>query len=150
MLKTFKNKLIILIAALTLTAPAIIPLQASAATCTGNPIATNVGSGVDQATGASPNTTCGATEGSLTPGISAIAKKVVNIFSILVGIISIIMIIYAGFRYITSGGESGNVTNAKNTLIFAIVGLVIVVLAQLIVHYVLSTASTITSTPAGT
>jgi hypothetical protein len=51
------------------------------------------------------------------------------------------MIIYGGFKYITSGGDSGNVSGAKNTLVYAIVGLIIVALAQFIVHYVLSTAA---------
>jgi hypothetical protein len=55
------------------------------------------------------------------------------------------MIIYGGFRYITSGGDSGRVGNAKNTLIYAIIGLVIVALAQLIVHFVLNQATTVTT-----
>jgi hypothetical protein len=48
------------------------------------------------------------------------------------------MIIYGGFRYIISGGESGRVGAAKNSLIYAIIGLVIVALAQLIIHFVLN------------
>ena len=62
-------------------------------------------------------------------------------FSIIVGAVSIIMIIYGGFRYITSGGDSGRVGNAKNTLLYAIVGLIIVAIAQIIVHFVVSTSS---------
>jgi hypothetical protein len=52
------------------------------------------------------------------------------------------MIIYGGFRYITSGGDSGRVGSAKNTLIYAIVGLIIVALAQLIVNFVITQANT--------
>jgi hypothetical protein len=48
------------------------------------------------------------------------------------------MIIWGGFKYITSGGDSNNVSGAKNTIIYAIIGLVIVALAQLIVHFVIS------------
>jgi hypothetical protein len=48
------------------------------------------------------------------------------------------MILIGGFRYITSGGDSGNVSGAKNTILYAIVGLVIVALAQFIVRFVLS------------
>ena len=70
--------------------------------------------------------------------LASIASKVVNILSIVVGIVAVIMIIFGGFRYITSGGESGSVSGAKNTLIYAIVGLVIVALAQFIVHFVLA------------
>ena len=51
------------------------------------------------------------------------------------------MIIYGGFRYVTSGGDSGHVSSAKNTIIYAIVGLVVVALAQFIVQYVLNQVS---------
>lgn len=72
-----------------------------------------------------------------TSQVNEIIGKVVNIFSVVVGIIAVIMIIVGGFKYITSGGESNNVSSAKNTILFAIVGLIIVGLAQLIVHFVL-------------
>lgn len=70
--------------------------------------------------------------------VSSVLKDVINIFSLIVGAVSVIMIIIGGFRYITSGGESSNVSGAKNTLIYAIVGLVIVVFAQIIVQFVLA------------
>ena len=101
-----------------------------------NPIQTGINSGINNATGSS--STCGAS--TTNGGLTNLAKKVVNIFSIVVGVVAVIMIIYGGFRYITSGGDTGNVGNAKNTLIFAVVGLIIVALAQFIVHYVLNTA----------
>ncbi len=69
--------------------------------------------------------------------INDILKLVINIFSLIVGVVAVIMIIVGGLRYITSGGEAGNVSTAKNTIIYAIVGLVIVALAQFIVHFVL-------------
>ncbi len=61
-----------------------------------------------------------------------------NVFSIIVGIVAVIMIIIGGFRYITSSGNPDKVSGAKNTLIYAIVGLIIVALAQFIVRFVLS------------
>lgn len=67
--------------------------------------------------------------------------KIINILSIIVGIIAVIMIIYAGFKYITSGGNQENVKAAKNILIYAIIGLVIVALAQIIVQFVLKEAT---------
>jgi predicted permease len=73
--------------------------------------------------------------------LKTVAARIVNIFSLIVGIVAVIMIIYGGFRYITSGGDSGRVGTAKNTLIYAIIGLIIVALAQFIVHYVLTTTS---------
>jgi uncharacterized membrane protein YidH (DUF202 family) len=70
-------------------------------------------------------------------GINDIITTIINAFSIIVGVVSVIMIIYGGFRYITSGGDSGNVSSAKNTIIYAVIGLVVVALAQFIVQFVL-------------
>jgi heme/copper-type cytochrome/quinol oxidase subunit 2 len=64
--------------------------------------------------------------------------NVINILSVIVGVISVIMIIYAGFRYVSSGGREESVKGAKNTIMYAIIGLVIVALAQIIVHFVLA------------
>ncbi|HXE10003.1 MAG TPA: pilin [Verrucomicrobiae bacterium] len=88
---------------------------------------------------------CDSSQGSTTSDLTNLAKKVITWFSILVGAASIFMIIYGGFRYITSGGESGRVGAAKNSLLYAIVGLVIVALAQVIVHFVLNQASQVGS-----
>jgi hypothetical protein len=74
--------------------------------------------------------------------VSGILKTVIDIFSLIVGAVSVIMIVIGGFRYIISGGESSNVSGAKNTIIFAIVGLVIVVLAQILVQFVLAKTAT--------
>ncbi len=65
-------------------------------------------------------------------------KNIVNFISVIVGVVAVIMIIYGGFRYITSGGDSAGVGAAKNTIIYALVGLIIVALAQVIVKFVLS------------
>ncbi len=67
--------------------------------------------------------------------ITSIVKKIIDILSYIIGIAAIIMIIFAGFRYVTSGGDSGSVKNAKNTLIYAIVGLAIAALVQVIVIF---------------
>jgi TRAP-type C4-dicarboxylate transport system permease small subunit len=65
-------------------------------------------------------------------------KKIINILSVIVGVVAVIMIIIGGFRYITSGGSSDKVTGAKNTILYAIIGLIIVALAQVIVRFVLN------------
>jgi uncharacterized membrane protein len=69
---------------------------------------------------------------------SNIAREVVDVLSAVTGIVAVIMIIYAGFRYVSSGGSDEAVKGAKNTIIYAIVGLVIVAFAQIIVHFVLA------------
>lgn len=76
-----------------------------------------------------------------TSRINNIITDAINIFSIIVGIIAVIMIIVGGFKYITSGGDSGNISSAKNTIIYAVIGLVIVALAQFLVQFVLDKAS---------
>ncbi len=73
--------------------------------------------------------------------INQLIATIINLFSVLVGVIAVVMIIVGGFRYITSGGDSGNVSTAKNTILYAIVGLVIVALSQFIVKFVLAKAT---------
>lgn len=70
-------------------------------------------------------------------GLDRVIKLVINIFSLVVGIIAVIMIIVGGLKYITSGGDSGNVSGAKNTIMYAVIGLIVVALAQFIVRFVL-------------
>lgn len=91
-------------------------------------------------------TELGAIGGDCTPtgettSVTDIVRKVINILSWVVGVISVIMIIIAGFKYVTSGGAEANVKGAKNTILYAIIGLVIVALAQVIVRFVLSNVS---------
>ena len=77
-------------------------------------------------------------------GVTGVVHAVVNILSLVVGIAAVIMIVIAGFKYITSAGDTNKVANAKSTLIYALIGLVIAALAQFLVHYVLTqTAKTI-------
>lgn len=61
----------------------------------------------------------------------------VNVLLYVVGALAVIMIIWAGISYTTSTGDSGKVTRAKNTLTYAIVGLVVAFLAYAIVNWVL-------------
>jgi beta-lactamase regulating signal transducer with metallopeptidase domain len=70
--------------------------------------------------------------------ITKLIKSVVTLLSTLIGVAAVIMIIFAGFRYITSGGDSNRVSSAKSTIIYAVIGLVIAVLAQVIVNFAVS------------
>lgn len=129
------NYLKVAVTLLAFSLPMLIPVTAAAAApC--STVQQNIAYGVSSATN---NASCSTSGNDLTTGIGQVARTAVNILSIVVGAIAVIMIIYAGFRYITSGGDSNGVTSAKNTLIYAIVGIVIVALAQLIVHWVLNT-----------
>lgn len=138
----FINYLVVLFSLMAFTVPVMLPATSLAATC--DTITSQVNNGVNAATSSSGS--CGSTD--LSSGIKSTAVVVVNILSIVVGVVAVIMIIYGGFRYISSGGESGSVSSAKNTLLFAIVGLVIVALAQIIVRWVIGTSTQIAA-PAG-
>lgn len=78
--------------------------------------------------------------GSLDEGVNTInntIRTVIRTFQIIVGLISVIMIIFGGLKYITSGGESNSVKGAKNTILYAVIGLVVVAIAEAIVQFVL-------------
>lgn len=68
---------------------------------------------------------------------NAIIKLSLSIFSAIVGVISVVVIIIAGVKYITSSGDSSKVAQAKDTLLYAVIGLVVVMLAQVIVRLVI-------------
>lgn len=74
-------------------------------------------------------------------GLTGVIKVIINILSIVAGVAAVIMIIIGGLRYITSGGDSSGVASAKNTIIYAVVGLVVVAMAQFIVRFVLGKAT---------
>jgi hypothetical protein len=48
------------------------------------------------------------------------------------------MLIYGGLRYVLSGGDSKKVTDAKNTIMYAIIGLIISILSYAIVNFVIN------------
>ena len=64
-------------------------------------------------------------------------KQVVNILLFVLGAIAVIVIVIGGIRYATSGGDSGQISAAKNTILYAVVGLVVAILAYAIVNFVL-------------
>lgn len=71
-------------------------------------------------------------------GDGGIFTTIVNILLFIIGALSVIMLIIGGIRYTVSGGNQSAVTAAKNTIMYAIVGIIIAVLAYAIVNFVLS------------
>ena len=71
-------------------------------------------------------------------GDTGVFSRITNTVLLIVGLISVIMLVYGGLRYILSGGDSKKVTDAKNTILYAIIGLIISMLAYAIVHFVLN------------
>ena len=71
-------------------------------------------------------------------GTGGIFTTVTNVLLFIIGAISVIMLIIGGIRYTVSGGDSSAVTGAKNTIMYAIVGIIIALLAYALVNFVLT------------
>ncbi len=70
-------------------------------------------------------------------GPNGLLTKAARLLSIVIGVASIIMIIVAGFQYVTSTGDSAKLNSAKNTIVYAVAGLVVASLAQLLIIFVI-------------
>ena len=68
--------------------------------------------------------------------VDTLIRNVINILLWAIGIVSVIMIIIGGFRYVTSNGDSSQVTAAKNTIMYSVIGLIIAIFAYGIVNFV--------------
>ena len=96
--------------------------------------------------------TVGALEGTVQDGVNAargtdvpstllgdggVLSTIINTMLFIIGFLSVVMLIFGGLRYIISGGNAAAVTAAKNTILYAIVGLIIAILAYAIVNFVI-------------
>lgn len=69
--------------------------------------------------------------------VNSLIQTVVNVMFFILGAVAVIMIIWSGIRYVTSAGNQTAVVSAKNTLIYAVVGLIVALLAYAIVSFVI-------------
>lgn len=69
--------------------------------------------------------------------LEKVVKLIVSILSLVIGVAAVIMMMVAGFRFMTSGGDASKVNSAKNTMLYAVVGLFVAAVAQMIVRFVL-------------
>ena len=63
-------------------------------------------------------------------------ESIINILLFIIGAIAVIMIIIGGIKYTTSNGDQAQVTSAKNTIMYSVVGLVVAIMAYSIVNFV--------------
>lgn len=141
MIKKLKSIILSLSFLLMLAAPAAIAVPAYAAT---PPETTQIQNNLCQGSNldlSSTSNSCATTIPDPSGGVTATIKKIINILSVIIGAIAVVMIIIGGFRYITSAGSAEGTKAARQTIIYAIVGLVIVALAQIIVHFVLNSVA---------
>jgi hypothetical protein len=138
MINKIKTFVIAISTLLAFSAPMILPAAASAAVssedirgslCSG----ANINIPENGAPGSTSQCKGDVDSGSLNTKIA----HIINWLSAIIGVVAVIMIIWGGFKYITSGGSEQSVSSAKKTILFALIGLIIVALAQLIVKFVL-------------
>jgi hypothetical protein len=110
----------------TLGAQTLVPAGAFACGSATGSSTSQVLNGVDQT-----GTDCSGS------GVVSAISAAISILSIIIGATAIIMILVSGLRYITAGGDSNKVSAAKTTLTYALVGVAIAALAQVLVHLVL-------------
>ena len=70
-------------------------------------------------------------------GQTGILTEVSTILLFVIGALSVIMIIIAGLRYVTSGGNTAAITAAKNTLLYAVIGIIVALLAYAVIRFVI-------------
>jgi len=138
MKRTYKKALVGLLAAPVLAFSALLVAPVSPALAVCDTTSPSLSSGADcaQPTGAT---------GTLF-GTGSIFTTIVNILLFVIGIVAVIMLILGGIRYTVSGGEAKAVESAKNTILYAIIGIVVAFLAYAVVNWVL-TSLTANTTP---
>ena len=81
---------------------------------------------------------CTGPGGTTLKGDNGLIKKIINTLLFVIGAASVIIMIYGGLRYVLSAGDTGKVTEAKNTIIYAAIGLVVAFLAYAIVTFIIN------------
>jgi hypothetical protein len=71
-------------------------------------------------------------------GAGGLWNRILNTFTYIIGAVAVLMIIIGGLRYVTSNGDPSQLTSAKNTVLYAAIGLVIAAMANAIVNFVLT------------
>lgn len=69
--------------------------------------------------------------------ILTLISNIINTLLFLIGIAAVVVIIIGGFRYVAANGDTGAMATAKNTILYAVVGLVVAIASFAIVNFVL-------------
>lgn len=71
-------------------------------------------------------------------GPNGVLKTYVQILALIIGVMAVLTMMFAGLKFITSGGDPNSISSAQKTIIYAAVGLAVAAVAQLLVTFVLS------------
>ena len=81
------------------------------------------------------------TQGTSLFATGGLFQKIANTLIFIVGAVAVIMLIIGGLRYVLSAGDSKNVTAAKDTILYAIVGIVVALLSFALIQFVVGQIS---------
>ncbi len=81
---------------------------------------------------------CQATSTDTSQKAQSMVGIVINIILMIIGVIAVIMIIVGGIRYTLSGGDASGTKSAKDTIMYAVIGLVVALLGFAIVNFVVA------------
>lgn len=87
---------------------------------------------------AAGNSICKAANSDKLFGSGSLWNRILNVFTTVIGAVAVLMIVIGALRYVTSNGEPAQLTSAKNTILYAAVGLVLAAMANAIVNFVLT------------
>jgi Type IV secretion system pilin len=127
-----KNLFLAFVATLTFAMPALVPATVGAA---------SIKEGIEKGCQAVESDCKAGSDATGTDTIKPIIGKVVDFLAYAIGALAIFMVIYGGFRYMMSGGDSGKVTESKNTILYALLGLAVVIFAKTLVGFAIGAAS---------
>jgi hypothetical protein len=108
--------------------------------CEGVPATNTPGTPDNPDGGQTASTVCAEKENDENPisGPNGLLIRVARFISLLIGIAAVIIIIFGGIKYITSGGKPESVSSAKSTIVYALVGILIALLSQGIIVFVIN------------
>jgi hypothetical protein len=88
--------------------------------------------------GGNENNECVKSDGKKVNCFKEGVRNVINVLLYIIGAVAVIMIVIGGLRYTISNGDSSQITGAKNTILYAVVGLVVAILAYAIVNFIVN------------
>jgi hypothetical protein len=88
--------------------------------------------------GASGSAVCHTSGGNNLSGPNGIIIKVANVFAFITGVAAVFVIMIGGFTYITASGDASKASGGKNAVLFATIGLVVVVVGRAIIGFVIT------------
>lgn len=115
----------------------IVPALALGVSVVG-PVASPVSAAFDQGIADGAESAKGEDQSEDLFGTTGVFTTITNVLLFLIGAISVIMLIIGGVRYVVSGGDQAAVTSAKNTILYAVIGIIVAILAYAIVNFVIT------------